>query len=196
MAAVLRLGIGERGVTEIMAVSEHVSSLCVGAAALQVAPDVPERRDRRLAPLAEPSPGAGAGCLAEIAEWSRDQLGLDRAPDFWRFLGHQPRFLEATWAKDRLVFGAGRLDVPVKLCIGFAVASFRQSQYWVPYFTQLLSRRAEIDERSLVELTAAVMHYVSFNTVAHGMILGAKHTGMTAAAFAEGQGARGPEAVR
>ena len=28
MAAVLRLGVGERGVTEIMAISEHVSSLC------------------------------------------------------------------------------------------------------------------------------------------------------------------------
>ncbi len=186
MAAVLRLGIGERGVTEIMAVSEHVSSLCAGAAALQVAPDVPESRDRRPRPLAEPSFGAGADCLAEIAGWSRGQLGLDRAPDFWRLIGHQPRFMEATWTKDRLVFGPGRLDVPAKLCIGFAVAAFRQSPYWVPYFTQLLRRRAGVDERALVELTAAVMHYVSFNTVAHGMMLGARHQEMTAAAFEEG----------
>ena len=61
------------------------------------------------------------------------------------------------------------------------VAAFRQSPHCVHYFTQLLRRRAEIDERSLVELTAALMHYVSFNTVAHGMMLGAKHTAMTAA---------------
>lgn len=188
MAAVLRLGIGERGVTEIMAVSEHVSSLCVGAAALQVAPDIPERGDGRPPLLAEPSPGEGAGCLSEIAEWSREQLGLDRAPDFWRLIGRQPRFLEATWTKDRLVFGPGRLDVPAKLCIGFAVAAFRQSQYWIAYFTQLLRRCAGIGEGSLVELTAAVMHYVSFNTVAHGMMLGARQTDMTAADFEDGQG--------
>ena len=162
MAAVLRLGIGERGVTEIMAISEHVSSLCVGAAALQLAPDVPELRGAAPAVVKEPLPRAAAECLDEIAVWSREHLGLDRVPDFWRRLAHQPKFLQATWAKDRLVLGAGRLDEPAKLCIAFAVAAFRQSGYWIAYLTELL-RRAACDDPALVELTASAMHYVSFN---------------------------------
>lgn len=183
VAAVLRLGIGERGVTEIMAISEHVSSLCVGAAAMRLAPDVPERSERQTASLAEPAPGAAGERLVEIAEWSREHLGLDRVPDFWRFLVHLPRFLDVTWVKDRLVLGPGRLDEPAKLCIAFAVAAFRQSAYWIPYFTQLLRRRTQLSDRSMVELTASVMHYVSFNTVAHGMLLGPRHEEMTAEDF-------------
>ena len=48
-----------------------------------------------------------------------------------------------------------------------------------------MRRRAAYDESALVELTASVMHYVSFNTVAHAMMLGAKHGDMTAAGFAD-----------
>jgi hypothetical protein len=185
VAAVLRLGIGERGVTEIMAISEHVSSLCAGAAALQLTPDVPERQGPAPA-AAEQPPRAAAECLDEVADWSREQLGLDRAPDFWRALAHQPRFLQATWAKDRLVLSPGRLDEAAKLCIAFAVAAFRQSPYWIAYLTELLRRRPAWDEAALVELTASVMHYVSFNTVAHGMMLSPRHEEMTAADFEAG----------
>jgi len=167
VAAVLRLGIGERGVTEIMGVSEHVSSLCAGAAALQLAPDVLERREPAPGAAGEPAPSTAAECLEEIASWSRENLGLDRAPDFWRLLAQQPRFLQTTWAKDRLVLSPGRLDESAKLWIALAVAAFRQSAYWIAYFTELLRRRAAYDQSALVELTAAVMHYVSFNTVAH-----------------------------
>jgi hypothetical protein len=181
VAAVLRLGVGERGVTEIMAISEHVGSLCAGAAALQVEPDVPERRGP--ASNAGPPPGAVGPCLDEIVGWSREHLGLDRAPDFWSRLAPQPRFLLATWRKDRLVLGAGRLDEPAKLCIAFAVAAFRQNPYWIAYFTELLRRCAGIDEPALVELTASVMHYVSFNTIAHGMMLEPRFGEMTAADF-------------
>ena len=183
MAAVLRLGVGERGVTEIMAISEHVSSLSAGAAALQLAPDVPERRGAAPQAAGEPPPTAAIECLDEIVAWSGEHLGLERVPDFWRLVAHQPRFLQATWAKDRLVLGPGRLDEPAKLCIAFAIAAFRQSVYWIAYFTQLLRRRAACDEAALVELTASVMHYISFNTVAHGMMLGARHEEMTAAEF-------------
>jgi hypothetical protein len=39
-------------------------------------------------------------------------------------------------------------------------------------------------------MTASVMHYVSFNTVAHGMTLSPRHEEMTAADF-EGEQRRG-----
>jgi hypothetical protein len=181
VAAVLRLGVGERGVTEIMAISEHVGSLCAGAVALRLEPHFPERPGP--AP-ATALPKAAAECLDEIAAWAREAVGLDRVPDFWRPLAHQPRFLRATWDKDRLVMGAGRLDERAKLCIAFAVAASRQSPYWIASYTELLRRRAGIDEAALVELTASVMHYVSFNTIAHGMMLGPRHEEMTAAEFA------------
>ena len=150
-----------------MGVSEHVSSLCAGGAA------------------GEPAPSTAAECLEEVASWSRENLGLDRAPDFWRLLVQQPRFLQTTWAKDRLVLSPGRLDESAKLCIAVAVAAFRQSAYWIAYFTELVRPRAAYDESALVELTASVMHYVSFNTVAHAMMLGAKHEDMNAAGFAD-----------
>jgi hypothetical protein len=187
VAAVLRLGVGERGVTEIMAVSEHVSSLCAGAAALQLPPDVPERQGEGPAAAVQP-PAAGGECLEEIAEWSRENLSLEGAPAFWQLLAHQPRFLQATWEKDRLVLGAGRLDEQAKLCIAFAVAAFRQSAYWISYYTELLRRRVAGHDRALIELTASVMHYVSFNTVAHAMMLGARDDEMTAERFEERSG--------
>ena len=37
--------------------------------------------------------------LAEIREWARQSLGVDRAPAVWRALAHHPRLLEATWRK-------------------------------------------------------------------------------------------------
>ena len=123
--------------------------------------------------------------LDEIAGWSREHLGLDRVPDFWRELAYQPRFLRATWAMDRLVLSPGRLDEPARLYIACAVAANRQSGYWIAYFTELLRRRASMDEPALVELTASVMRYVSFNTVAHATGLGARHQEMAADDFEE-----------
>jgi hypothetical protein len=40
-----------------------------------------------------------------------------------------------------------------------------------------------LDDAGMVELGAAVMHYVSFNTVAHGMMLGAPFEDMRAEDF-------------
>ena len=178
VAAVLRLGVGERGVTEIIALAEHVASLCAGAAALRVEPDAFEQEAR------EPERTWEAP-LGEIAEWAQAHLGLARPPVFWQALAAQPGFLQVTWAKDRLVFGQGRLDEMSKLQVAFAVAALKQSEYWVRYFERLLERHAGLSRAALVELAACVMHYVSFNTVAHAMGLGARHEEMTAAQFQE-----------
>ena len=96
-------------------------------------------------------------------------------------MAHQPRLLEATWRKDRLVLGAGALDELVKGCAALAVAQLRQSPYWIAYLTHVLRTRSGLDDRALVELAGAVMHYVSFNTIAHGMRLDAPFSDMMAA---------------
>ena len=69
----------------------------------------------------------------------------------------------------------------MKGCAALAVAQFRQSPYWFAYLTHVLRSRSGLDDRALVELAGAVMHYVSFNTIAHGMRLDAPFSDMTAA---------------
>lgn len=187
----LRLTGAERAVAEIAAVAEHVASLTAVAAAFQMRPDLPSPSivsdETLLIPLVdEDGSGETAETLAEIRAWARQALGVDRAPAIWRALARDPRLLDATWRKDRLVLGEGTLDELVKGCAALAVAQFRQSPYWIAYLTQLLRTRCGVDDRGLVEIAGAVMHYVSFNTIAHGMRLEPPLSEMTAADVAPG----------
>lgn len=166
----------ERGVAEVAAVAEHVASLTAAAAAFLLRPDIPrpsgETAQALVVPLLdEESGGDAAGTLKEIRAWCREALGVDRVPAVWRALAHQPRLLDVTWRKDRLIMGAGTLDELTKACAAMAVAQFRQSPYWIAHFTHFLRARCGLTDRGVVELAGAVMHYVSFNTIAHGMRL-------------------------
>ena len=187
----LRLTGTERAVAEVAAVAEHVASLTAATAAFQLRPDIPtysgDGADPALVPLLdEQSADAAAATLAEIGEWARQALGVDRVPAVWRALAHHPRLLEATWRKDRLVLSAGTLDELVKGCAALAVAQFRQSSYWIAYLTQFLRTRCGLNDRGVVELAGAVMHYVSFNTIAHGMRLDSPMADLRAADVAPG----------
>ena len=187
----LRLTGTERAVAEVAAVAEHVASLTAAAAAFQLRPDIPLQAgdgvDPALVPLLdEGSAGDAAATLAEIREWARQALGVDRVPAVWRALAYHPRLLEATWRKDRLVFSAGTLDELVKGCAALAVAQFRQSAYWITYLTQFLRTRCGLGDRGVVELAGAVMHYVSFNTISHGMRLDSPMADLRAADVAPG----------
>jgi len=172
---VLRLTGTERAVAEIVAVAEHVASLTSAAAAFQLAPDIPsaegDPRHPLVAPVDEQSAGEAASTLREIGEWSRQTLHVTHVPLIWRVMAHQPRLLETTWRKDRLILSAGAVDGLVKSSVALAVAQFRQSPYWTSYFTHVLRTTHNLDDRALVDLAGAVMHYVSFNTIAHGMRL-------------------------
>jgi hypothetical protein len=186
---VLRLTGTERGVAEVAAVAEHIASLTATAAAFDLAADVPDAtRDGsptvRL--VDETSAADAAATLAEIRAWTKEVLGVDHIPAVWRALGHLPRLLESTWRKDRLVLGAGVLDELVKGCAALAVAQFRQSRYWIAYLTHFLRARCGLDDRGVVEIAGAVMHYVSFNTIAHGMRLDPPMADMSAADVAPG----------
>jgi hypothetical protein len=188
---VLRLTGTERAVAEVAAVAEHVASLTAAASAFQLRPDIlTESGDgagAAVVPLLdERSAGDAAVTLAEIREWARQALGVDHVPAVWRALAHQPRLLEATWRKDRLVLSAGTLDELVKGCAALAVAQFRQSAYWIAYLTQFLRTRCGLGDRGVVELAGAVMHYVSFNTISHGMRLDSPMADLRAADVAPG----------
>lgn len=174
---------------EIVAVVEHVASLTAAAAAFQIAPDVPEAQAGNAALVAaadEQSAGDAAPTLREIAAWSRAVLDIAHVPAIWRILAHQPRLLETTWRKDGLVRTGGAVDERTKASVALAVAQSRQSPYWIAYFTHLLRVRHGLDDCALVEIAGAVMHYVSFNTIAHGMRLHPPVAEMTAADVAPG----------
>ena len=187
-AAVLRLTQDDRAVAEIAAVAEHMASLTAAAAGFQLQPDVGAApTDGSLVTLLdEGSAPEAAQTLGEIREWASRALGIERTPAIWRALAHQPRLLEATWRKDRLILGAGVLDQLVKGCAALAVAQFRQSSYWITYLTQFMRHSCGFDDQAIVQLVGAVMHFVSFNTIAHGMRLDAPYEDMTAADFAPG----------
>lgn len=173
-----------------MAVAEHVASLCAGAEALRLPVDIPEATAPSASGVRPVDPaglqGEAREAMDEIAAWSRESLGIGHVPLIWRVLAHQPRMMANTWRKDRLVMSAGRLDEPAKACIAFAIAAARQSPYMIAYTTALLRKSLELEDSAVVELVASVMHYVSFNTISHGMLLGPRHTEMRAVDFTEG----------
>jgi hypothetical protein len=53
----------------------------------------------------------------------------------------------------------------------------------VAYTTAQLRRSLELDDQAIVELVASVMHYVSFNTISHAMLLEPARTEMRAVDF-------------
>jgi hypothetical protein len=187
VVAVLRLGLRERGVTEIMAIAEHVVSVVAAAEGLRLRLDVPrepagdatELIDARREP-----PGEARQTLAKIASWSKTELGIDHVPIFWRALASRPRLLASVWAKHRLVLGAGELDGSAKRAIALAVAMNKRSPYWTGYFAQAGRSTAAFDDDVVLEIAAATLHYASFNTISHGMMLDAPYTDIVATEFA------------
>lgn len=186
----LRLGIAEQGLTEIMAVADHVNSLATLAEGFRLRPDVPYQAQgpatELVAPVDEAEPGLATDTLDQIRAWAKSTLGVEHVPAFWRVLARQPRFLASTWAKDRLVLAAGEVDEATKACAAMAVAMNARSAYCTSYFNPWVRRAVGLEDAGMVELGAAVMHYVSFNTVAHGMMLGAPFEDMRAEDFRPG----------
>jgi len=187
---VLRLGISEQGLTEIMAVAEHLNSMATLTEGFRLRSDVPHPPQgpatELVPPVDEPEPGLAADTLDQVRAWANSTLGIEHVPAFWRVLARQPRFLAATWAKDRLVLAAGEVDEATKGCAAMAVAMNARSAYCTSYFNPLVRRAMGLDDAGMVELGAAVMHYVSFNTVAHGMMLRAPFDDMRAEDFHSG----------
>jgi hypothetical protein len=186
VVAVLRLGLSERGVTEIMGVAEHVVSVVAAAEGLRLAPDVPRgaaTEGIELIDTHREPPAEARATLAEIAAWSSEELGVARVPAFWRAFAGRPRLLRAIWAKHRLVLGVGELDASAKLAIALAVAMNKRSPYWTGYFAEAGRRTAAFDDDVILEIAGATLHYASFNTISHGMMLDAPHSDIVAAEF-------------
>ena len=179
----LRLGLTEKGVTEILGIAEHIASVSAVAEGLRLRPDVPTAPSGtggELIDLASAVPEEAEPTLMAVREWSRSALGLERVPAFWAVFARKPRLLRAAWAKHRLVLGAGELDRAAKLSVALAVAMNKQSAYWTGYLAHEGRVAGVFDDEVIVEIAGAVMHYVAFNTISHGMMLEAPFTDLVA----------------
>src|SRR5260370_33967594 len=78
---------------------------------------------------------------------------------------------------------AQELDEATKARAAFAVAMNDRSAYYTSYLNPWVRHAVGLDDDGLVELGAAVMHYVSLNTIAHGMMLDAPFSDMRAEDF-------------
>jgi hypothetical protein len=186
VVAVLRLGLDERGITEIMAIAEHVVSVIAAAEGLRLRPDVPERPTgpaTELVGLRSEVHDDVRSTLGEIARVAKDTLGIDHVPAFWRALAQRPRLLDSVWVKHRLVLGAGQLDAHAKLAVALSVAMNKRSPYWTSYLAQLGRCTGAFDDDVIVEIAGATLHYAAFNTISHGMMLDAPHRDLTASEF-------------
>lgn len=184
MVAVLRLGLDERGITEIMAIAEHIVSVIAAGEGLRLRPDVPDLPTgpaTELVDLSSEAPDGASRTLGEIATSARAALGIDHVPAFWRALSHRPRLLDAVWAKHQLVLGAGQLDATAKLAVALSVAMNKGSPYWTSYLAQQGRCAGVFDDDVVLEIAGATLHYAAFNTISHGMMLGAPHHDVTAA---------------
>jgi hypothetical protein len=95
-----------------MGVAEHVASAAALGEGFRLRPDVPHPPDgpasELVRPVGEAEPGLAAETLDSIRLLARQALGIDYVPAFWRVLARHPRFLAATWAKDRLVLALAK----------------------------------------------------------------------------------------
>lgn len=185
----LRLTGNDRAVAEIAAVAEHVAGVTTAAAGLRLeccANGTDVGRQPLVTLPDRPGESDVESVWSEIQTWATESLGRAEVPTFWRALAHQPRLLQATWRKDRVVMSEGVLTSELKACVALAVAQFRQSGYWIDYYSEMLRVRHAFDDAALVEIAGATMHYASFNSIAHGMRLAAPVEGLTSADVAVG----------
>ena len=175
----LRLGVTERAITELVAIGEHVVGLSVSAAGFRLDPD-------QLVAPAERASASDASATEfedEVIAWARENLGLDDIPSYWLLLRDEPKFRAAHWHKHRLILGDGELEAKAKALIAYAVACYRTSSYWIAYFDHYCRTAFGATDKELREAVLAAMHSASSNTVAHGMMLQARHTDMRAEDF-------------
>jgi alkylhydroperoxidase family enzyme len=170
----MRLGLDERGVTELMAAVDHASGLTKLAAGLRLEPESlagGAGAGGLLRPVGDDeAAGRVAALFGEIRAWAAEHLGLDRVPALWRALGHHPVYLEAVWRRELALMDAGAVSRVQKLCVGFALAANNSASYMVDYYALALRRRG-LDEHGLLEVLAVVDYFNNLNTLADGMAI-------------------------
>jgi AhpD family alkylhydroperoxidase len=175
VAAVMRRGIGERGVTELLGVVEHTHGLARLAAALLVEPDLYHEIPAAAAsliglPHGDELDAETRQILAEIRVVEAELVGVDRVPSLWRAMAPNGHYLKATWEKHRLVMAPGELSEQEKQIVALGVAMNAGSRYLIERLTRTLLRAGRT-RGDILEIAAVVDHLTCLTRIAGGMQL-------------------------
>lgn len=168
----VRLGKGERAVTELMAVVDLVSGLCKAAfGAGLFAPEAEGAAPPGMivGPVEEKSAqGKVAAVFEEIRGREAVRLGRTGVPLFWRAVARRPLYLEAAWNRSKVLLAEGEVGRKDKEILGFAVAANAGSHYFAHEHATAL-RRLGMDDAALVEILAVVDYFDGLNRLSEGM---------------------------
>jgi len=163
----MRLGIDERGVTELVGIAEAVSGLNKVAFGLMLdesdgaAPLLPYPADEEIAEQAR-------AALEDIAEVEARRLGRDGIPSIWRLLARNRHYIVAAWEKYHVLFDGPGLEPSAKLAVGLGVSVTNGCRYFIRYYHDAL-KHAGWGDGEVLEIFGVVDFYNSFNTLATGM---------------------------
>ena len=163
----------EVGVTELLGVVEHTNGLARAAAALLGESDLrlelsPETVSLLGLPSGDELDEPTREVLAEIRRVEAELTGVDRVGNLWRTMAWNAPYLKATWAKHKVVMGAGELSVRQKQIAALGVAMNAGSRYLIERLTRTL-RRAGLSGSEVLEIAAVVDHYNCLNKITDGM---------------------------
>jgi alkylhydroperoxidase family enzyme len=173
IAAGMRLGLDEQGVTELMAAADHARGLAKLAEGLRLEPETRARTHRPglVREVADAEAGERVRELLEaIRGWAVPELGIARVPALWRAVAHRPVYLDALWRREQALMGDGRLTRFQKRCIGYAVSVNTVSPYMIDWYAASL-RQLGLDDPGFVEVLAVVDYFNNLNTLADGMAI-------------------------
>jgi hypothetical protein len=170
----MRMGKGERAVTELISIVDLVSGL--SKAALGAGLYAPEAEGVTLPPPGmilglvdeESAKGRVAKVFGEIREREAERLGRDSVPLFWRAIAHRPLYLEAAWNRSKILLAEGEISLKEKEILGYTVAANVGSHYFGHEHATAL-RRMGMDDPALVEVLAVADYFEGLNRVSEGM---------------------------
>lgn len=164
----MRLGLDEKGVTELMAIVDHVRGLNKVADGLLLEDDRGSEKPLIPFPPDDELDVRAPQTLKWVAEHEEKRLGRPGVPKIWKALSRNVHYLEATWAKHEMLFDREGIDPMGKLAVGLGVSATNGCRYFVRYFADAIAH-AGWDAGKILEIFGVVDHYNSFNTITSGM---------------------------
>ena len=106
--------------------------------------------------------------VKEIYADIKKTLGLSFVPNLFKAMANHPVYLEATWARHKIIMGPGKVDRKTKEVIAVAVSATNNCEYCINAHTAALKRMG-FDDEAITELMAVVDQFNGFNKLLDGL---------------------------
>lgn len=98
----------------------------------------------------------------------KQMFGVPFVPNIFKAMANHPGYLEATWARFKVIMGPGKLDPTTKQVIALAVSATNNCEYCINAHTVTLKQMG-FDDAALTELMAVVDMFNGFNKFLDGL---------------------------